>query len=120
QAVANMTKLNHAYRDIQSTSPQRVIKGYAHLLRRVLDGDSDALDSIGSFLTYGVGLETNLRLAAACYLAAARASNAGAMYNLGSAFIEGAGIPKNIRKGLRLLRAAIRAGEPAAKNYLGF
>jgi TPR repeat protein len=105
---------------IQGDSAQGIVDGYAFLLRQVLRGDTAALDSLGSMLTYGVGVECNLRLAAACYVAASSASHTGAAYNLASAFIEGAGVPKNIQKGLRLLRAAARAGETSASNYLGY
>jgi TPR repeat protein len=109
-----------ALRALESKSAQRVVDGYAYLLRRVLRGDAIALDAIGSMLTYGVGVEPNPRLAAACYVAASRAPYAGATYNLACALIEGAGIPKDVARGLRLLRAASRAGVADATNYLGF
>lgn len=112
--------MRQALGSIQSDSAHRIVDGYAFLLHRILRGDTAALDALGSMLTYGVGVERNLRLAAACYAVASRASHAGAMYNLAAALIEGAGIPKDVHKGLRLLRAARRAGQPAAMNYLGF
>src|SRR5687768_9547630 len=112
--------MRQALRSIQGDSAQGIVDGYAFLLRRILRGDTAALDALGSMLTYGVGVERNLRLAAACYAAASRASYTGATYNLATALIEGAGIPKDINKGLRLLRAAGRAGEASAINYLGF
>src|SRR5437660_6760070 len=109
-----------ALRSIRSDVAQGIVEGYTFVLRRILRGDTAALDALGSMLTYGVGVEPNLRLAAACYAAGARASYPGAMYNFAAALIEGAGIPKNLPKGLRLLRAAARAGEASAMNYLGF
>jgi hypothetical protein len=112
--------MSEAFRSIGSNSAQGVVDGYAFLLRRILHGDAAALDALGSMLTYGVGVEKNPRLAAACYAVASRASHAGATYNLAGALIEGAGIPKDVQKGLRLLRSARRAGEAAATNYLGF
>lgn len=112
--------MSAAFRAIRSHNARRVVDGYAHLLVRVLGGDAAALDALGSMLTYGVGLEKDLRLAAASYAAASKASYAGATYNLASALIEGAGVPKDVDKGLRLLKAARRAGEPAAANYLGY
>lgn len=108
--------MSEAFRAIESKAVQRVVVGYTYLLRRVLRGDAAALDGLGSMLTYGVGVEKNLRLAAACYAAASRASYAGATYNLASALIEGAGIPKDVQKGLRLLRVARRAGEAAPRT----
>lgn len=112
--------MRQALRSIQTNSARDIVDGYAFLLRRVLRGDAAALDALGSMLTYGVGVEKNARLAAACYSAASQASYAGATYNLAAALIEGNGIPKDVSKGLRLLRAAKKAGEAAAANYLGF
>jgi TPR repeat protein len=107
--VEMVRTMPQAFRSIQSDSPQAILDGYAFLFRRILRGDATALDALGSMLTFGVGVEKNARLAAACYAAASRAY-AGAKYNLASALIEGHGIPKDMPKGLRLLRAARRAG----------
>jgi uncharacterized protein len=112
--------MSQAFRLIQGDSARGIVDGYALLLRRILRGDADALDALGSMLTYGVGVERNLRLAAACYAVASRASHTGATYNLAGALIEGAGIPKDVNKGLRLLRAAARPGVASAINYLGY
>jgi TPR repeat protein len=111
--------MRQALRLIQSDSAQRIVDGYARLLRCILRGDAAALDALGSMLTYGVGVAKNARLGAACYAAASPAC-ASATYNLAAALIEGDGIPKSVPKGLRLLRAARRAGQAAATNYLGF
>ena len=111
---------SQAYQAITSASPHRILNGYVFLLRRILQGDTAALDVLGSMLTYGVGVERDLRLAAACYTVASRASYVGATCNLAGALLEGAGIPKDVPKAVRLLRAAARAGDPHALNYLGY
>jgi uncharacterized protein len=114
--------LAKAFRSIQSRSRGKVVQGYALLLEGIFRGDAAALDAFGSMLTYGVGIgiERSLPLAAACYVAASRASYAGAIYNLAAATIEGAGLPKDVREGLRLLRRAHREGVADATNYLGY
>ena len=111
--------MRQALESIQSNTPRGIIEGYTFLLGQVLGGDAAALDALGSMLTYGVGVNRNLRLAAACYAVASRASYAGATYNLAAVLIEGAGIPKEVNKGVRLLRSAARAAR-SALNYLGY
>jgi uncharacterized protein len=114
--------LQKAYRLIEGRPAAKVIDGYSLLLREILRGDAGALDALGSMLTYGAGtgMDRCLPLAAACYLAASRASHLGATYNLATVLIEGAGVTKDVQKGLRLLRAADRAGILEARNYLGY
>jgi TPR repeat protein len=83
----------------RGVSRKRIVDAYAFLLRAILRGDGGAMDGLGSMLNYGVGVEKDARLAAACYMAASRAGYVGATYNLAGALIEGHGIPKDIPKG---------------------
>ena len=109
-----------AMRYFETQNPARAPRGYARLLEMVLNGDAEALSSIGSLLKYGVGLRCAPEFTFACYLAAAKRGNPGAQYNLASVLIEGDGTTRDVKKGLRLLRTARRNGSSEATNYLGF
>jgi TPR repeat protein len=106
-----------AVREIVSASTRHAAAGYTRLLKRVLQGDSIALDALGSMLTYGP--TPNASLAAACYRVASK-SCGGALCNWAACLIEGAGVPRDVPRGLRLLRQAAHAGVTGASSYLGF
>jgi|WetSurMetagenome_2_1015567.scaffolds.fasta_scaffold42444_3 uncharacterized protein len=119
---AQVAKRQRAYavRKIQRGNAEALLSGYSDLLRSVLDGDADALNTIGTFLTYGIGVERMPLLARACYVAAARCGSVGALYNLASVLIGSQDGHQSIADGLKLMRRARRRGSPEAAEYLGY
>jgi TPR repeat protein len=108
-------------RSVASKAASAVLsqRGYSELLVAVLDGNVEALTTLGTLLTYRVGIQDLGEVAYACHLAGAGAGDVSAQFNLGSALIEGAGTAKNVKRGVGWLRTAKRKGSDDATNYLG-
>src|SRR5580704_2536006 len=82
-------------------------------------GNLDAMDALGSFYTYSIGVRRNFRLAASWYRKAAKQGNLNAQFNLALCYADGHGVPTNYPQAITWLQRPVRKRMPEAVYMLG-
>jgi TPR repeat protein len=94
-------------------------RGLAGVRSAAEDGRTDAENIMGRLLELGLGVEPNLKAAAAWYRKAADKGDEDAMNNLGWICTHGRGVEKDLQEAVRWYRQAIARGLPRAMSNLG-